>query len=150
MENILYLEDGDLNLNNWKLDISSLKRMIGKNSQLHSELIFPNIIESSPIVIFIYGNFCGYCHKMMPEFQQLADSAGIFRHPGITSPSPKGNIIPTAILIDGSQKEQTLGKAIQQKIPGFRGVPCVIKIENGNMTVYNGERTYQGLVNFIS
>lgn len=71
---------------------------------------------------------CGHCHALMPTWNKLEDAY-------------KGNKYIDVIKIDNAANPQD----------GISRFPTMIfKKKNGEQVMYNGDRTYADLVNFIN
>jgi len=113
---IPYLEDSDINPD------ASLKAHVN---------------NGKPVVMMIQGNFCGYCTKAKPAFQQLA------------SASP--NIAVVTVQMDGgpSDKKASQMLAAVNKSPG---VPAYLGFNKQGkfVKVHSGGRDLQALQQFAA
>lgn len=93
-----------------------------------------------PVVIFMQGDFCGYCKQMKPAYQLFAKKM-------------KSKIIPATICIDGTPSEQKLAARFKnflaKKNVDYKGVPMVLAYKNGKfLKVYSGDRSERSLIEF--
>jgi thiol-disulfide isomerase/thioredoxin len=88
MENVAYLEIQDINSD------GSLK---------------PHVGNGKPVIIMGIGNFCGYCTKAKPAFEQFAKS--------------QNKVVAAVIVSDGEEAEKQAGKFFRTWDPKHRGVP---------------------------
>jgi len=110
-KNILYLEESEFD-NNFRL-ISKIKKNTGKP------------YFSRRTVVFVQGNYCGYCSKMKPTFQKVADKLN------------DENIDFATICIDSKNpKEKIFQTDVLTKIIGenLNGVPLILIFDNGHVT----------------
>lgn len=98
-------------------------------------------VTGSPVfhratVLMIQGNFCGYCTQVKPAFTSLA--------------SKLANVVDFAtIQIDGNEKFSPVFLRTILKSE-MQGVPTIaLMIEGNTVAIYNGERTEQGLVQWL-
>ena len=89
--------------------------------------------KSGAELILYHASFCGYCKQMMPEWDKFADNA--------KSTFPKLKV--SKYECDGADKAICDAANIQ----GFPTV--VIKLPNGKVVTFDGERSAQGLANFV-
>lgn len=87
---IPYLETGDVN-----------------NDGSLNQNIVDTITNGKPVLVMVQGNFCGYCTKSKPDFQQLANNS---------------EFAVLTIQIDGDQGDQGANKAISS-VNTAKGVP---------------------------
>lgn len=109
-----YLEDSDVNPD------ASLKSYVN---------------NGRPVVMMIQGNFCGYCTKAKPAFQQLAKSMP--------------NVAVVTVQMDGgpSDKKAAQMLSVVNKSPG---VPAFLGFDKQGkfVKVHNGARDLQALQQF--
>jgi thiol-disulfide isomerase/thioredoxin len=90
-------------------------------------------------VVFIYGEFCPHCHKVMPVIQQLVRE--------------NKSVNWAAIQTDGRRdSERSLANRLHQIVAPakFRGVPMIISIKNGGtVKEYTGDRSKASIQSFI-
>ncbi len=92
-------------------------------------------------IVMVQGNYCGYCTKMKPYFQAIADEL-----------SGEGVEFAT-IQTDGNEPGEQLFKGdalthiLRQPI---EGVPMVVKFYQGEpVEVYHGDHNYEALKQWI-
>jgi thiol-disulfide isomerase/thioredoxin len=92
-----------------------------------------SITGGKPALVMIQGNFCGYCTKAKPDFQQLA------QHP---------EFAVLTVQIDGGQGDQGATQAIS-KVNSAKGVPSYVMYGKDGKFVgmYNGGRDYASMLN---
>jgi thiol-disulfide isomerase/thioredoxin len=92
--------------------------------------------SKKPVVVILQGLFCGYCTKMKPAFQSLAEKM-------------KNKVTCATIQIDGNESEKKLGKRLDKIMGKFKGVPTVVAFKGGNFyKEYKGDRSEQSLIEF--
>jgi thiol-disulfide isomerase/thioredoxin len=124
-DKIVYLEDTDFPNNYLASDITN--RYTNKP------------YFSGTTIVMIQGNFCGYCTKMKPLFQQLAENHC-------------NEIDFATVETDGSREGQQKLKSILPQVLGFEieGVPAIVKFKNGKyVETFKGGRTLSELEKFI-
>jgi len=113
LQNVAYLEDGDISPD--------------------GKLKIPD--NGKPVVIMLQGTFCGYCHKIAPDFQQATNAL-----------KDKANI--ATIVID---EQKQLGKEAASYIHNFKGVPTIVIFKNGKYSkTYEGNRTAPDIIEFVN
>lgn len=90
--------------------------------------------QSGPSVIICKADWCGHCKKAAPEFQRLA--AGPLALSGGRSATVK-------ILDADADKEE-------MKKYNVRGFPSILIINGSDTIEYPGERTYDGVLEFLN
>ena len=75
-------------------------------------------------LILIYADWCGYCKKMKPEWDKLKSEFGENRCIDIESESITEE---------------------HRKLYKFEGYPSLFKDKNGDISPYEGDRTYSAL-----
>lgn len=93
-----------------------------------------------PVIVLLQGNFCGYCTKIKPMYQDFAN-----KH--------SNKILVATIQADSSfQQDQALNKRINNIIPDIEGYPDFILFNDGKFIsrFEENERTLQNLEKFIS
>jgi thiol-disulfide isomerase/thioredoxin len=80
------------------------------------------------MLIFAYADWCGYCKQFMPIWQEFKDK-----------------YMPVIDLREINDKldEKTI------KTLGINGYPTIIYLNGSKKLVYEGERTMEGLENFV-
>jgi thiol-disulfide isomerase/thioredoxin len=102
-------------------------------------LINSSIPKNKPVIIMIQANFCGYCTKSKPDFQNFADKNS-------------GKYFFATIQGDGTQPgEKELGERLEIIHPKFRGFPSYVGYKNGKfIKVHEGGRDEKSLENSVS
>lgn len=115
MENVAYLEENDISQ-------SGLKS---------------HVCQGKPVLLLIQGNFCGYCTKAKPAFEQLAKSTN--------------GIVCATIVIDGSPSEKKAATLVG-KWQTSPGVPAYLGFNSQGQFVkaHQGGRDVASLKNFAS
>ena len=90
--------------------------------------------QAGPTVMIFKADWCGHCKKAAPEFQRLA--AGPLALSGGRSATVK-------ILDADADKEE-------MKKYNVRGFPTIMIINGSDTTEDPGERTYDGVVEFLN
>lgn len=93
-------------------------------------------------IIMIQGNYCGYCTKLKPIFQQIANEV-VVQTPDIHF---------ATIQIDEQQTEKTISSTMLKNILQFDipGVPVVVKFFQGRpMDMYKGSHNKEELHQWI-
>jgi thiol-disulfide isomerase/thioredoxin len=101
------------------------------------DLINPKIPKNIPVIIMLQGDFCGYCTKAKPAFQELADEN-------------ENKIFCATIQADGKEKgENELGKRLNKIYSNFQGFPHYVGYKNGKFIKdHNGGRDKDSLKKF--
>lgn len=115
MENVLYLEVDDFHSN-------------GK--------LRPYVNEGKCTLLMAQGDFCGFCTKAKPAFQQLATNSK--------------DIVCATIRIDGDKTEREAAKFLKVWYSGYQGVPTYFGFDkHGNFKkVHEGGRDVESLRKF--
>jgi thiol-disulfide isomerase/thioredoxin len=89
-------------------------------------------------VILIHANWCGHCQTLMPEWKKMKEiiknDKNIHVHEIESSDADKDH------RIDEFNKKTKGGRKIT--VPGF---PTIVRLENGDISEYKGERTAEKL-----
>lgn len=86
-------------------------------------------------VIICKADWCGHCKKAAPEFQKLVGASPITLKDGTTA---------TVKMLDADQDKSEISK---YKV---RGYPTILVVNGGQTTEYPGERSYDGVLNFLN
>ena len=82
------------------------------------------------------AEWCGHCKKAAPEFKKLVDASPI---------TLKNGIKATVNMLDADQNKEEIKKY------NVRGYPSILIIKDGEQPMeYPGERTHQGVVDFLN
>ena len=101
-------------------------------------IINKNIPDNIPIVIMLQAEFCGYCTKAKPAFQEFADNN-------------KDKIYCATIQGDGKEKgESELGKRLSKIYKGFGGYPTYVGYKNKKSVykIHDGGRDVKSIEKF--
>lgn len=91
--------------------------------------------NAGPSVMICKADWCGHCKKAAPEFQKLAAA----------SPIPLSNgSHATVKILDADQDKSEIKKY------NVRGYPSILIVHGSETTEYPGERTYEGIVDFLN
>jgi len=101
----------------------------------NGNLINPKLPKDKNILIMIQANFCGYCTKSKPDFQNLAN---------------EGDVVCMTIQADGTEKgERELGEMLNKIDPSFRGFPHYVLYRGGErVSTHDGGRSKAELKSF--
>lgn len=95
----------------------------------------PNVGKGKPVLVMVQGNFCGYCTKAKPAFQELANALK--------------NVVCCTVQTDGgpSDKEANAKLSVVNKSPG---VPAFLGFNSQGkfMASHNGNRDVASLKAF--
>ena len=103
----------------------------------NGNLINPKIPKDIPVVIMAQGNFCGYCTKSKPDFQDFANQN-------------QGKFFAATIQSDGKEPgEAELSKKLNKFFPKLRGFPSYFGYKNGKFVKeHEGGRDKDALQKF--
>ena len=115
MEKVFYLEACDINPD------GSLKSYVGNGDQ---------------VIVMGLANYCGYCTKAKPDFENFAKQSN--------------NTICCAILSDGDPTEKQASNFFKMWDENHRGVPTYIGFDkNGKFkSIHTGGRDVKSLLEF--
>jgi thiol-disulfide isomerase/thioredoxin len=101
----------------------------------NGNLVNPELPKDRNILIMIQANFCGFCTKAKPDFQNLAND---------------GEIVCLTIQADGEEKgEKELGEILRKLDPSFRGFPHYVLYREGKrVATHDGGRSKEDLKDF--
>jgi thiol-disulfide isomerase/thioredoxin len=98
---------------------------------------------NKPVLIMIWGSYCGHCKTAKPGFAKVFDEN-----------KQKKVFLATIQTDDKDPDVQRLMKRLPQilRVNGvaFNGVPSYVLYHNGAYAEYAGGRDYQSLQNFIT
>lgn len=124
-----------MNLNYLKPPVYYLKRNIfNSNGEFKNISFFKNKLT----IIFIHGDFCGYCKMAKPEFQKAADL------------NKNENVLFTSIQIDGTEEgEKECYDILDKILINFSGFPDYAVFYN-NVPVFKQipGRDYKSILQF--
>lgn len=89
---------------------------------------------AGPSVVICKADWCGHCKKAAPEFQKLIAASPIALPNGTHA---------TVKMLDADQDKAEIKKY------NVRGYPSILIINGSETTEYPGERTYEGVVEFL-
>jgi thiol-disulfide isomerase/thioredoxin len=90
---------------------------------------------AGPSVVICKADWCGHCKKAAPEFQKLADASPITLSNGTQA---------TVKILDADQDKEEIKKY------NVRGYPSILIINGSETTEYPGDRTHDGVVDFLN
>ena len=90
---------------------------------------------NGPSVMICKADWCGHCKKAAPEFQKLATASPIALSNGTHA---------TVKILDADQDKSEIKKY------NVRGYPSILIVNGSETTEYPGERTYEGVVDFLN
>jgi thiol-disulfide isomerase/thioredoxin len=95
-----------------------------------------------PVLIMVYGSYCGHCKTAKPDFERVARD---FHNKGI--------FICALMTDDKDPKTKKLMTRFPQILDGhkisFSGVPTYLLWKNGKLVEYEGGRDYNSIVKFL-
>jgi thiol-disulfide isomerase/thioredoxin len=90
---------------------------------------------AGPSVVICKAEWCGHCKKAAPEFQKLAAASPIALSNGTQA---------TVTILDADHDKADVKKY------NVRGYPSILIVNGSDTTEYPGERTYDGVVEFLN
>lgn len=90
---------------------------------------------SGASVVICKAEWCGHCKKAAPEFEKLSSASPLTLSNG-TQASVK--------ILDADHDKEEIKKY------NVRGYPSILIVNGSDTTEYPGERTYQGVVDFLN
>lgn len=103
--------------------------------RLYSNRSFDGFEGSSKSIVIAKADWCGHCKKAAPEFKKLVSASPISLNNG-------SNV--EVKMLDADQDKSELSN---YKV---RGYPTILIIDGAQVTEYPGERTYDGVMNFLN
>jgi thiol-disulfide isomerase/thioredoxin len=105
---------------------------------INKKTINKNLSQGKPMFMMIYADWCGYCSKAKPHFQQASEIV-------------KDKVTFIAICADGKYADKGAYEKIKNVFP-VNGFPTFIVFDSsGNVkTGYSGERTVNSFVEFCN
>ena len=91
--------------------------------------------DRSREVVICKADWCGHCKKAAPEFQKLMAASPITLNDGSKA---------TVKILDADKDKSEISK---YKVKGF---PTVLIVDGGQTTDYPGERTSDGIIQFLN
>lgn len=101
----------------------------------HHNYINEGFEASSKSVVICKADWCGHCKKAAPEFSKLLSASPITLNDGSKA---------TVKILDGDKDKAEMA---QYKVKGF---PTILIVDGGQTTEYPGERTADGVINFLN
>jgi len=86
-------------------------------------------------IVICKADWCGHCKKAAPEFQKLASASPIALSNGKQA---------TVKILDADQDKEEVKKY------NVRGYPSILIVNGSDTTEYPGERTYDGVIEFLN
>lgn len=96
---------------------------------------YEGFTDSSKAVVICKADWCGHCKKAAPEFNKLLSASPITLKDGTKA---------TVKILDADKDKSELSKY------QVRGFPTVLVVSGGQTTEYPGERTSEGVINFLN
>lgn len=95
--------------------------------------------DGKPMLIMLFGTFCGHCKSTAPVFAQLFNQY-------------KNKIMCAVIQVDGGSSEQQAVAILRASVaPHLSGIPAFLLYKNGKyQATYSGERTLAALAGFAT
>ena len=90
---------------------------------------------SSKSIIIAKAEWCGHCKKAAPEFNKLVSASPISLNDG-------SNVVVKMLDADQDKSELSNYKV--------RGYPTILIMDGSQVTEYPGERTHDGVMNFLN
>ncbi|CAD8083585.1 unnamed protein product [Paramecium sonneborni] len=100
---------------------------------LNDNTINAAIKQFDYLLVEFYASWCGHCKQFAPEYSQFA-----------TQVKEAGQSFVVAKLNGGDQEKQAMNK---YKVSSF---PTIILLIKGHAVPYNGDRSANGLMNFVT
>jgi thiol-disulfide isomerase/thioredoxin len=91
--------------------------------------------SAGPSVVICKATWCGHCKTAAPEFKKLVDASPITLANGAKA---------TVKMLDDAQDKEEIKKY------NVRGYPTILIMKGGEPIEYPGERTYDGVVDFLN
>jgi len=91
--------------------------------------------DKSKSVIICKADWCGHCKQAAPEFNKLLAASPITLNNGTKA---------TVKILDADKNKEEVSKL------KVRGYPTVLIVDGGQTVEYPGERTSQGIINFLN
>jgi thiol-disulfide isomerase/thioredoxin len=91
--------------------------------------------EDGISVVILKAAWCGHCKKAAPEFEKLVSSSPITLQNGSKA---------TVTMLDADSDKEAIAKYT------VKGFPTILIGKSGNMAEYPGERTYDGVVEYLN
>ena len=107
-------------------------------NKLLNTLGFEGFFAGEPTTIYLLKQkWCSHCKAMLPEFKKLQEKL-------------KENDQFNAIAIEGTEESKTNEDWIRFEKAGYiKGFPTILIVKGGKVTKYEGERTAQGMEDFL-
>ena len=86
-------------------------------------------------VVICKADWCGHCQKAAPEFEKLVSASPLKLSNGKTA---------TVKMLDADKDKDEMN---QYKVRGF---PTILIVKGGENIEYPGERTYDGVLDFMN
>jgi len=91
--------------------------------------------SAGPSVVICKADWCGHCKKAAPEFQKLSSASPITLSNGTQA---------TVKILDADQDKEEVKKY------NVKGYPSILVVNGSATTEYPGERTYDGVIQFLN
>ena len=96
---------------------------------------YEGFADGSKSIVICKAVWCGHCKKAAPEFNKLLAASPITLKDGSKA---------TVKILDADKDKAEIG---QYKVKGF---PTVLIVDGGQTTEYPGERTADGIMEFLN
>jgi thiol-disulfide isomerase/thioredoxin len=96
---------------------------------------YEGFADGSKSIVICKADWCGHCKKAAPEFNKLLAASPITLKDGSKA---------TVKILDADKDKAEIG---QYKVKGF---PTVLIVDGGQTTEYPGERTADGIMEFLN
>lgn len=90
---------------------------------------------NGPSVVICKADWCGHCKKAAPEFKKLEAASPITLANGTQA---------TVKILDADQNKDEIKKY------NVRGYPSILIVNGSDTTEYPGERTHDGVIEFLN
>jgi len=101
----------------------------------HNQRMYEGFEGASKSVVICKADWCGHCKKAAPEFSKLLAASPITLKDGSKA---------VVKILDADKDKSEIG---QYKVKGF---PTVLIVDGGQTTEYPGERTANGILEFLN
>jgi hypothetical protein len=91
--------------------------------------------EEELSVVICKADWCGHCQKAAPEFQKMVAASPLKLSNGKTA---------TVKMLDADKDKEEMNKY------NVRGFPTILIVKGGENIEYPGERTYDGVLDFMN
>ncbi len=96
-------------------------------------------IKNKKVIVMAQADFCGYCTKAKPAYQDFAKKI-----------SNRGDIVIATIQGDSKNEGEKFGGLLQKIVPNFQGYPSYFAIVGGSKIPHEGGRALADLEQFAN